>query len=49
MKPQKKVWTKPEIVDLDVKNTTSGTLAGFNESSFPTSSPIYNIYAPSVS
>jgi len=31
---EKKEWVKPEIVDLDVKNTESGSTSWLNESGF---------------
>jgi hypothetical protein len=35
----KKVWQKPEVQDLDVKNTASGTFYLTTESMFPNDSP----------
>ncbi len=36
---QKKIWQKPEVQDLDVKNTATGMFPATTESIFPTDSP----------
>ena len=36
---QKKIWQKPDVQDLDVKNTASGASPAFTESFFPTDTP----------
>ena len=33
---QKKAWQKPEVKDLDIDKTASGTSPGFNETSYGT-------------
>ena len=44
-KNQKKKWNAPKVIDLDVKNTNSGTLTTFLESTVST--PGYPFFAPS--
>ena len=36
---QKKIWQKPEVQDLDVKNTASGNDPLFSETFYPNDSP----------
>jgi hypothetical protein len=45
-KNQKKKWSAPKVIDLDVKNTNSGTLNASFESNWISLSSLYPIFAP---